>query len=72
MASLSFSAHLTLDITLDGSKPKELKIDAAPGGSGKPNAGARVSRYFVAVLKPGRPPVCNNLVTCGGNCVGIN
>jgi hypothetical protein len=69
---LSFKAHLTLDTTLEGSKPRELKIDAAPGGSGKPNAGPSVSRYLAAVLKPGRPPVFNKLVTCGGNCCGIN
>ena len=72
MLSLSFNAHLTLEITLEGSRPRELKIDAAPGGNGKPSAGARVSRYLVAVLKPGRPPVFNRFVTCGGNCDGIS
>lgn len=67
MLSFAFSAQPMLDISFDGSKPKELKIDAAPGGRGKPNAGLSVSRYFAAVLKPGRPPVFNKLVTCEGN-----
>lgn len=72
MLSLSFNAHFTFEITLEGSKPKELKNVAAPGGSGKPSAGPSASRYFVAVLNPERPPVFNRFVTYGGNCDGIS